>query len=270
MKRLLPRIRGSTILQLSPIFPLRTLSTTCFRFDSISSKSTDRNENRAPTKRVPTKRATIKRSLTRPEGLSIARRPRRPGRLNRLPLPRKTEEAFAPKESEIEGLTYRPATSVSGLERVGDLKKWWSQRGIWDSHLKFRPFASQNTVSSRAVLLAVIRRAAIEALALRAAAVAEPERYRGWAVRPWTIGTVADMKMALAVEIFVDGTDGSARLEGEFANPFDLISKANESPLEPDPTKRLVSPKRADLLSRRWHPDWLKMSLADVELKFAV
>lgn len=238
-----------------------------------------------PAEEVPTE-PTEPDEPALPERLAtkMARRPRRGAAQvieTDLVLPPPPEWAPLPKD-----VVYTPAITGDGLEMVGGLDGWWDQEGHWSGRLGFSPFFAGGAakVTDAAALEAVVRRAVVEALAVRAAVGLTKERHGEANVTltgRWAVGGREAAVRALGVALEV-AEDGKARLAHE--PPADLVAdlavKAEAAPAEEEtagtvPTEdtaefSAVDAGEAAALVETWDPSWKTMSLDDITLKFAV
>ncbi len=176
------------------------------------------------------------------------------------------EIVLAPRPDEVTDPSYSPATRGDTLEEVGGLEGYWEDDSRWDSSMEAQTFGPVQRVQDPAVLEVLARRAVVEALAVR-------DHSLGREAKPgladaWGRGPRGEPLKALGVEVQVAG-DGSASLNG------DVESVLAELALDPSPEaatleEEVLDAREARELLKSWDPAWMKISLQDNALKFAV
>lgn len=266
----IPRVRGLSALQLAVAPPtrasfaaVRTVSTS----GAVQGKNTDwiRKQlwkGEAPGPEDPyTQRVQAEETSNLPdEALQRQPRDRTPWAVqeSRLVLPPRRSEAVSEKQLQSEDPTYVPATFVEGLEEIETVKSWWEQPGHWGEESAFKGFASAEKVHDQAVLEVYLRRAAVEALALKEGGLLEE-----WAARKWNAGERADMDQTLAVQLSVK--DGKAALSGDVQG---LAGRLTAEVLGGEEAET-ISAEEAKEIVKSWDPSWKNLEL-DNHLKFAV
>lgn len=179
---------------------------------------------------------------------------------SRLVLPpRQRVEAATEKELESLDPSYAPATSIEDLAEVQPVKTWWDQPGHWGAESEFRGFAAFPRVEDRAVIEVALRRAVVEALALRDAGLLSQ-----WAAKKWPAGARAELDETLAVEVQVQ--DGEATLKGDVQALTGKLTSEAEEPESVEP----VSAEETQEIVKSWDASWKQVSIKDQHLKFAV
>ncbi|KAL8367113.1 hypothetical protein RB595_000432 [Gaeumannomyces hyphopodioides] len=198
----------------------------------------------------------------------LARRPSRPAEPIATDMVLPPEPQWAPSPKDV---TYTPAVTGDGLEMVGGLDGWWDREGHWSGRLGFAPFFAGGAarVTDAAALEVIVRRAAVEALAVRAAAAGPAKEGHGEAevtlTGRWAVGGREAVVRALGVSLEV-ASDGKARLATESAAHLVADLAADAEDAGPD----ALDAGEAAALVETWDPSWKTMSLDDVALKFAI
>ncbi|KAI1120356.1 ribosomal subunit 39S-domain-containing protein [Nemania abortiva] len=176
----------------------------------------------------------------------------------------------AAREEEIADPTYMPASSAEGLKRVGGLSDWWNRRDNWDVGGDFAGFRPRQKVADAALLEAAVRRAVIEAFALREAG-REDDLVGVW---PMAVSK-ADLQGLLAWDV-KSAENGSPALGGDAAVVAEGLRWKDENVLDvvedehPASPSEVLSSEEAAALSQTWDPSWKSISLADPRIRFAV
>ncbi|KAG4219885.1 hypothetical protein PC116_g31636 [Phytophthora cactorum] len=122
------------------------------------------------------------------------------------------QRSYAERLDDISDATYVPALTADGLETVGGLRNWWDRPEHW--LVDFIGFKPLNSVLDPAVLETSVRRAVIEAFALKQAG-REDEL-----VKAWPIAGEDELSRLLSVEINV-APDGAVSLTGDVSAVLD-------------------------------------------------
>lgn len=264
----IPRVRGLQSLQLASApqcaanrapFTARALSTSA----ALNGKNTDwlRGKlwkGKAPGPEDPyTQRMEVEETSNLPDE-AYERQPREPRipralQESRIALPPKRTEAVSEKELQAVDPTYVPATVIEGLEEIETLKTWWEQPGHWGEESAFKGFGSVDKVHNRQVLEVYLRRAVVEALALREGGLLDE-----WAAKKWPVGELEDV---LAVQLKV--VDGKPTLSGDVeALTGQLIGEVED-------VEGKILVEEAKEIVKAWDAEWKDIVLDD-HLKFAV
>jgi hypothetical protein len=177
-----------------------------------------------------------------------------------LPPPRRD----AARESEVADPTYVPATTAEGLKKVGGLADWWSKPENWRAGGDFAGFRPREKVTDPALIEASVRRAVIEALALRD--VGRDDDLVG--VWPTTISK-ADLERLLSWN--VKGVEnGAVSLGGDASTVAEELRWKDEEVAFAGGVPEALTSEEAGALSQTWDPNWKSISLVDPRLRFAV
>ncbi|KAI0096269.1 ribosomal subunit 39S-domain-containing protein [Nemania sp. FL0031] len=171
----------------------------------------------------------------------------------------------AAREDEIADSTYMPASTAEGLRTVGGLSDWWNRSDNWGVGGDFAGFRPRQKVADAALVEAAVRRAVVEALALREVG-REDDLVGVW---PITISK-ADLQGLLAWDVKnvenggpIPGGDATAVAEG-LQWKDEGVEEGAAVPEE------ALSSEEATALSQTWDPSWKSISLADPRIRFAV
>ncbi|TFB06679.1 hypothetical protein CCMA1212_000417 [Trichoderma ghanense] len=178
-------------------------------------------------------------------------------RESRLALPGRRTEAAAEKELQASDPTYVPAADAEGLEEVGTLSTWWEQPGHWGEESEFKGFGSAVKVVDKEVLEVHLRRAVVEALALKQAGV-----FSEWATKKWSEGGELDEALAAQVEV----QDGKATLKGDASAIAEALTSEVE---EAESSATGVTVEEAREMLKSWDSSWKNIAL-DNPLRFAL
>ncbi|KAI3321004.1 ribosomal subunit 39S-domain-containing protein [Xylariaceae sp. AK1471] len=172
----------------------------------------------------------------------------------------------AAREDEVGDPTYVPATSADGLETVGGLKNWWNQRENWGPGGDFTSFRPKQKVTDPALIEAAVRRAVIEALALRE--VGRDDDLVG--VWP-TTASKADIEGLLSWNV-KSVESGEVSLGGDASTVAEGLQWKDEESDEHEHSAlpEALTPEEAAALSKTWDPSWKTISIADPRIRFAV
>lgn len=166
-----------------------------------------------------------------------------------------TERTKAPRPEELDESVYVAAETAAGLPVVGGLKGWFAEDDHWGPSKSFAGFASETKVTDPAQLEICVRRAVLEALAVRSAGV------EGLLVESWRADGGWDRALGLGVKV---AADGKATLEGDAVGVVEGLGGdegAREEMMPAEQAREIVQ-----MTSR----EWKQVSLKDARLKFAV
>ncbi|KAI1493456.1 ribosomal subunit 39S-domain-containing protein [Biscogniauxia mediterranea] len=185
--------------------------------------------------------------------------------------------SYASRSDEVSDPSYTPATTAAGLETVGDLANWWDQSQNWSEASDFVGFRPREKVVHPLSIEAAVRRAVVEAFALRQAGKDDH------LTQTWPIGGMKEFRCAL--ELDVKSTEkGHVSLEGPVAEVVRSLQWEtagpeaggnDSSPIElpvssiAQTTPQLPSTELSKL-RKSWDGSWKRASLADPRIKFAV
>ncbi|KAI2617846.1 ribosomal subunit 39S-domain-containing protein [Hypoxylon sp. NC1633] len=186
-----------------------------------------------------------------------------------VPPPKRSHADHA---DEVEDTSYMPALTSEGLATVGGLERWWEQPEHWSKSVRFTGFKPTRKVVHPALLEALIRRAVVEAFALRQAGREEE------LVGAWPTG--GDLQRLVYVGINVAG-DGTVSLTGNVSSLLDSLtwkdgvrvseeSTSGTSALGSTPRKRVLSVKLAQTYNGAAGNGWEAAPLPDLRIKFAI
>ncbi|KAI0392143.1 ribosomal subunit 39S-domain-containing protein [Xylariaceae sp. FL0594] len=171
--------------------------------------------------------------------------------------------ANAARPQDIADPTYAPATSSAGLKMVGGLSHWWDKPEHWDAAGDFASFRPKQKVTDPALIDVAVRRAVIEALALREVG-REDDLVEVWS----TALSKADTQALLAREVKVSA-NGAATLGAVEAAAVaeqlrwkDVVETAAE--------EETLSAEEAGALVETWDKSWRSVSIADPRIRFAI
>lgn len=188
----------------------------------------------------------------------------------------------AARPDEVPDAGYVPATTADGLRSVGGLDRWWDAPDHWrGDFVGFRP---KRRTTDPALLEVAVRRAVVEALALRRAG-REDELVGVW---PLTDGPEEVQRLLAAVELRVsgDGGAGEVQLSGDVEAVLESLRWRDESEVvqealvegEADVASASTTPRKKTGLSAAgaekyregWDKSWKNVPLDDSRIKFAV
>lgn len=173
----------------------------------------------------------------------------------------------AAREEEVADPTYVPATSADGLKTVGGLGNWWNQPQNWNSGGNFSGFRPKTKITDPALIEASVRRAVIEALALKE--VGREEDLVGvWPTRT----SKADIQNLLSLDVQSHGNDGVVSLGGDATAVAEGLRWKDEEPVSDHGNSDMdaLTPEEAADLNKSWDPSWKSISIADARIRFAV
>lgn len=204
----------------------------------LSTTSIRRDDQALPKSLVPEDEAALDSDLA----TQLDNTPYRP--------PPVASEAEDPES--ISDPTYVPATKGDTLDTVGGLTGWWESSANYKE--SFQSFKPRRKISETAALRLALRRAVVEALALRQAGA--DSLING----SWPIGGQQELRRSLSVAVAADGS-----LSGDFQAVVADLHAAEDGPVVPPSAKSMLQavPDAADSA-------WETLVLSDVALKFAV
>lgn len=166
-----------------------------------------------------------------------------------------TERTKAPRPEELNESVYVAAESAAGLPVVGGLKGWFAEDGHWGPSKNFAGFAAETKVTDPAQLEICVRRAILEALAVRNAGV------EGLLVESWRADGGWDRALGLGVKV---AADGKATLEG------DAVAVVEGLGGDEGVREEMMPAEQAKEIVQMTSREWKQVSLKDARLKFAV
>ncbi|KAI0969449.1 ribosomal subunit 39S-domain-containing protein [Xylaria arbuscula] len=178
------------------------------------------------------------------------------------------ERVEAARANDVADPTYAPASFAAGLKTIGGLAEWWNRPENWASSGDFAGFRPREKVVEPHLIEAAVRRAVVEALALR-----EVGR-DGDLVGVWPVAvSKADLQALLACEV-KSSADGGVVLGGGNADAVaeSLRWKDEEGDGAGDRVAfaDALTAEEASALSQSWDPSWKGISLGDARIRFAV
>ncbi|KAI0888491.1 ribosomal subunit 39S-domain-containing protein [Annulohypoxylon maeteangense] len=175
-------------------------------------------------------------------------------------IPPPHQRTYTERADEVSDKTYKPALLDDGLEVVGGTERWWSKLEHWPKSANFISFRPHDKVHGDEFLEAAVRRAVVEAFALKQAGK------EGALVAKWPIKGQAEMNEALKVQLSVK-PDGGVALEG---NVKAVLEALVEDAAEHTPRRPALPIEELTTYRSAWGKDWKTVSLADPRIKFAV
>ncbi|KAH7040979.1 uncharacterized protein B0I36DRAFT_311871 [Microdochium trichocladiopsis] len=228
-----PRARTSTRRTTDCLYTAQPASV---RF--VSTTSARHNEDSLPKSLAPDHDAAVGADVLAPLDNTHYRSP---------PVPSQAEQPEA-----VSDPTYVPATVADGLETIGGLGGWWDKSENYKQ--TFASFKPRRKISEPAALRLALRRAVVEAFALRKAGL------ESLMVSSWPVGGLEQQRHALSVTVGP---------EGDFTGDVQAVL-ADLQILE---TSACVPPSGKSLLSEADKVDdsfWDSIALPDDGIKFAV
>ncbi|KAI0509749.1 ribosomal subunit 39S-domain-containing protein [Xylaria bambusicola] len=179
------------------------------------------------------------------------------------------ERIEAPRVDVVGDPTYAPATTAEGLQTVGSVRNYWNRTENWTAAGDFVGFKPKEKVLEPALIEAAVRRAVIEAHALREVG-REDDLVGVW---PTTAVSKKDLQSLLAWDVKT-GEDGSVVLGGSAEVVAEGVRWKDEEEGFVDVDSVLdgdeLSADEAAALSQTWNPSWKSISLADPRIRFAI
>ncbi|KAI0836535.1 ribosomal subunit 39S-domain-containing protein [Hypoxylon sp. FL0890] len=177
------------------------------------------------------------------------------------------QRSYAERPDEVSDPEYVPALTAEGLDTVGGLGNWWDQQTHWPKSADFAGFKPLEKVLDPAVIEASVRRAVVEAFALRQAG-REDDLVKAWPIA----GEVGQV-----MEVDVNVTDnGAVSLAGDVSAVVQSLNQKEETTAdesaaeEPASDGSVLSAEAAHKYKEAWGHDWKAASLSDPRLKFAI
>ncbi|KAI0204426.1 ribosomal subunit 39S-domain-containing protein [Astrocystis sublimbata] len=176
----------------------------------------------------------------------------------------------AARENEVADPKYIPASTSRGLKTVGGLANWWDRPGNWALDGDFTSFRPRHKVTTPVLVEAAVRRALVEAHALRNAGHEQD------LVTVWPSALSKSHLQRLLTSDLKTGQDGTVVLGGDFSPVVEALQwkDAEDSPADNhEVTSSLADDLTVDevaALAQTWDPSWKTISLADSRLRFAV
>ncbi|KAI1431087.1 ribosomal subunit 39S-domain-containing protein [Xylaria sp. CBS 124048] len=168
----------------------------------------------------------------------------------------------AAREEEVADPTYVPATVAKGLQTVGGLANWWDNPEHWNRAGDFVGFKARKPVVEPVLLEAAVRRAAIEAFALRE--VGREEELVG----VWPSGLEKEKVLRLlGCKVTGDGMGGAVFGEGDLEVVVEGL-RWNDEVEAGQPV--VLKVKDVAGLRETWDAGWKTLSLTDPRIRFAV
>ncbi|KAI0401072.1 ribosomal subunit 39S-domain-containing protein [Xylaria palmicola] len=175
----------------------------------------------------------------------------------------------AARAEEVIDPGYVPATSADDLETVGGVTNWWNRRDNWDSAGDFVSFRPRQKIADPALIELSVRRAVVEAFALRAVGRDED------LVAVWpTSASKADLQGLVAYDVRATengevtlGGDASAVAERLRWRDDEVVPAGGD---ESVPFHQALTSEEASALNQLSDPSWKSISLADPRIRFAV
>ncbi|KAI1735689.1 ribosomal subunit 39S-domain-containing protein [Xylaria scruposa] len=175
----------------------------------------------------------------------------------------------AAREDDVADPTYVPATTAQGLKKVGGLADWWYRPDNWDVTGDFTSFRPREKVLDPVLIDAAVRRAVVEALALREVGrdddlvavwpTAIPKRdLQGLLTRD--VKGTEDGMVTL-------GGDPSAVAEGLRWKDEEYATAGNDEHVS---LAEALTSDEVSALAQTWDPSWKTISLTDPHIRFAV
>ncbi|KAI0376069.1 ribosomal subunit 39S-domain-containing protein [Hypomontagnella monticulosa] len=175
------------------------------------------------------------------------------------------QRSYAERADEVSDPSYVPALAANGLETVGGLKDWWDKQEHWPQSADFASFKPLEKVVDPAVLETSVRRAVVEAFALRQAG-REDEL-----VAAWPVAGEEALRHLMAIDVKVT-EDGAVSFSGDVPAVLESLNwnRAEESESEIIPDVSILSTEEAQKYKESWSQDWKAASLSDPRIKFAI
>ncbi|OTB00500.1 hypothetical protein M426DRAFT_324276 [Hypoxylon sp. CI-4A] len=170
------------------------------------------------------------------------------------------QRSHAERFDEVSDPSYVPAMTSEGLDSVGGLGNWWDQQTNWPKSADFTGFKPLNKVVDPVAIETAVRRAVVEAFALRQAG-REDEL-----VGVWPTAASGELSRLLEVDIKVT-EDGAVALSGDLSAVLESLSWKDEPSTSSDAA---LSTEEAQRYKESWGNGWKAASLSDPRIKFAV
>lgn len=170
------------------------------------------------------------------------------------------QRSYAERADEVSDSGYVPALTADELETVGGLKDWWDKPEHWSQSADFTGFKPLEKVVDPVVIETSVRRAVVEAFALRQAG-REDEL-----VAAWPIAGEEGLRRLMAVDIKV-AENGSVSLSGDVPA---ILESLNWEVEEGTSGVSVLTAEEAQTVKEAWGQDWKAAPLSDPRIKFAV
>ncbi|KAI1750681.1 ribosomal subunit 39S-domain-containing protein [Xylaria castorea] len=175
----------------------------------------------------------------------------------------------APREIDVADPTYIPATMAHGLKKVGGLDDWWYSPDNWDVTGDFTSFRPREKVADPVLIEAAVRRAVVEALALREVG-REDDLVAVWS----TTVTKRDLQGLLTRDV-KSTEDGAVTLGGDPSAVAEGLRWRDDEGIptgsaEHAPLAESLTSEEVSVLAQTWDPSWKTISLTDPRIRFAV
>ncbi|KAI0594941.1 ribosomal subunit 39S-domain-containing protein [Biscogniauxia sp. FL1348] len=173
--------------------------------------------------------------------------------------------SYAARSDEVSDPSYTPATTAAGLETVGDLANWWDRSEHWTEASDFRGFRPREKVAHPLSIEAAVRRAVIEAFALRQAGKEDH------LTRTWPVGGVDEFRRTIGLDL-KSTEEGHVSLDGDVA---EVARGLHWEAAEPEASAVAQNPPQLpsielSKLKKSWDGSWKRAALVDPRIKFAV
>ncbi|KAI1104976.1 ribosomal subunit 39S-domain-containing protein [Jackrogersella minutella] len=169
------------------------------------------------------------------------------------------QRSYAERDDEVSDPSYVPAMTSEGLDKVGGLRDWWDREEHWSKDANFVGFKPKDKVAQPALIEIAVRRAVIEAFALRQAGREDD------LVNAWPVSGEGDVRRVL--EIGIDVADGAVVLTGDVSAVLDSFDPKN-IPYNIEQSEASVEDPQK--YTQAWGKDWKAVPLSDPRIKFAI
>ncbi|KAI0184261.1 ribosomal subunit 39S-domain-containing protein [Xylaria flabelliformis] len=172
----------------------------------------------------------------------------------------------AARETDVVDPTYIPASTAQGLKKVGGLADWWYRPDNWDVTGDFTSFRPREKIVDPVLIEAAVRRAVVEALALREVG-SDDELVAVWP----TVMSKSDLHGLLNWGV-KSTEDGRVMLGGDPAAVAEGLRWKDEedAPAGSDELTETLTSEEVSALAQTWDPSWKIISLTDPRIRFAV
>ncbi|KAI1134577.1 ribosomal subunit 39S-domain-containing protein [Hypoxylon sp. FL0543] len=178
------------------------------------------------------------------------------------------QRSYAARPDEISDSQYVPALTAEGLETVGGVGNWWDQEAHWPKSADFAGFKPLEKVVDPAIIEAAVRRAVVEAFALRQAGL-EEELVKAWPI-------AGEIRQLMEVDVNV-ADNGAVSLTGDVSAVIESLNQKDEATADesaaaegPALDASVLSAEEAQKYRDTWGHGWKTASLSDPRIKFAV
>ncbi|CAJ2504725.1 Uu.00g121190.m01.CDS01 [Anthostomella pinea] len=193
--------------------------------------------------------------------------PADPSQLQQIYVP-PPKYTYATRPDEVSDPSYTPAATFDGLETVGGLGNWWDQQH-WSKVGNFMGFKPRTKVTNPLLLEASVRRAVVEAFALRQAG--REDDLTG----VWPVGGQEELQRTMELDVQC-AEDGVPSINGDISAIVDGLQwndeVATEASAPPSPAVKGSVFSSEDILKFKeaWTGRWKYTSLVDPRFRFAV